>query len=1020
MPTQMTPQRWKRIDDLLQRTLELPTAQREAFLDQHCAGDDALRGEVLSLLDADRRDGELLDQALPLRSWAEASAIGRRVGAYKLTREIGRGGMGAVYLAERDDDQKFHQQAAVKLIKRGMDTDEIIERFRYERRILASLNHPNIARLLDGGTTEDGLPYFVMEYIEGEPLLGYCQRRNLPVAERLKLFLQVCQAVQHAHGNLVVHRDLKPSNILVNGEGAVKLLDFGIAKLLNAEEAGLSTLSGQRPMTPEYASPEQARGELITVASDVYALGVVLYELLAGARPYRFKDRTPAEISRVIREQEPERMPASLRGDLETITLTALRKEPANRYQSVGELADDVQRYLSGLPVRARGNGLGYRAGKFIRRHKTGVAMAAALVLLVMSSIFGLAAQASRIARERDKAVVAERLAAEQRLLAEQSRDAERRQRQLAEANLQRALSAETKANAETTRALSAESLANTEAARANAEAARARTEAATTKQVSEFLVGLFRVSNPGESRGKNVTAREIFDLGAARVGKELRDQPDVQVALMQTMGDVYYSLGLYPEAAKLLEAALQIRRARLGARHHDVAATLDSLGLVKNAQGDYAAAESLLIESLEIRRARFGAEHSEIAQSLSHLAWLHKEKGEPQIAETRYREALALRQRLVGPEHLDVATETHNLAVVLADNGKYDEAEPLFRQSLSAHRKLLGEDAPEVATDLHGLGLLHKLKGNLEESERLYREALALRQKIFGESHPDVAATLNNLAQLLREKGDSAAAEPLLRESLRLHRKLIGPEHANIATNLDNLASVLRARGKLDEAEPLLRESLEMRRKLFGSAHADVAVSLNNLASLLSTQGNPAGAEVAYREAVEIFRQRLGNEHPNVAFVMTNLASSIHEQKRYAEAEPLYREALQMRRKSLGDVHADVAFSLGELGSLMIETNRLQEAEATLREAVKIARQALPPGHWRIALAESALGECLTVLRLFAEAEPLLLESYATLKAKRGERDRSTQRTLRRIIMLYQAWGKPDKAAQYQELLPN
>ena len=1013
----MTPQHWNRINDLLQQALDLPTAERDAFLAQACSDNEALRGEVLSLLSADQEMSGFLAEPVFSRQTAESPAIGRRIGAYKITREIGRGGMGAVYLGERDDRQ-FDQRVAIKLIKRGMDTDEIIERFRHERRILASLNHPNIARLLDGGTTEDGLPYFVMEYIEGEPLPAYCQRKNLGVAERLKLFLQVCQAVQHAHNNLIVHRDLKPSNILVTGDDTVKLLDFGIAKLLNAGEAGLSTLSGQRPMTPEYASPEQVRGELINTASDVYALGVVLYELLTGERPYRFKDRTPVEIVRVVCEQEPERMRQPLRGDPEVITLTALRKEPARRYQSVERLAEDIRRHLAGLPVEARGNGFGYRGGKFIRRHKTGVAMASALALLIASSIFGLAAQAARIARERDKAVAAERFAAEQRDLAEQSRDAERRQRQLAETNLRRALDAETKATAETARALAAESQAQTEARRANQEAARARTEAATTKQVAEFLVGLFRVSDPGEARGNTITAREIFDRGAAKIGKDLRDQPEVQATLMHTMGNVYYSLGLYPDAARLLETALQIRRARLGLKHPEVAASLDSLGLVKHAQGDYRAAQPLLLEALEIRRAHFGPEHTEVAQSLSHLAWLHKEKGEAQAAETRYREALALRLRLLGPEHLDVATDTHNLAVALTENGKYDEAETLFSQALAAHRKLLGEDAPDVATDLHGLGFLHKQKGNLADAEQLYREALALRRKVFGPTHPDVAATLNNLAQLLREKGDPAAAEPLLRESLALHRKLVGPEHSSIATNLDNLASVLRARGELAEAESFLREALEMRRKLFGNTHADVAVSLNNLGALLFSRGDAPGAEAAYREAVSIFRQHLGDEHPNVAFVMTNLASAIHDQKRYAEAEPLYREALQMRRKSLGDNHADVAFSLGELGSLMIETNRLQEAEPLLREGVKIARQSLPPGHWRIALAESTLGECLTGLRRYEEAEPLLLESYATLKAKRGDRDRPTQRALRRVIVLYQTWGKPEKASEYQALL--
>lgn len=471
MPTQMTPQHWKRIDDLLQQTLELPTARREAFLDEHCAGDDTLRGEVLSLLNADRRDGELLDQPLPLRQLHDAPAVGRRIGAYKLTREIGRGGMGAVYLAERDDDQQFHQQVAIKLIKRGMDTDAVIERFRHERRILASLNHPNIARLLDGGTTDDGLPYFVMELIEGEPLPAYCRRKNLPIAERLKLFLQVCQAVQHAHNNLIVHRDLKPSNILVTGEGTVKLLDFGIAKLLNSDEAGVSTLSGQRPMTPEYASPEQLRGKTITTAGDVYSLGVVLYQLLTDEPPYRFDSHDAMEISRVLRERTltppslaRHRNPSvsrKLRGDLDNIVLTAMRTEPERRYQSPAQLAEEIERHLNGKPVNARAGTFRYRVGKFIQRNRAGVAAGVFVLLTLLTGIVLTtwqariakaaqlraetalaAAEAQRLRAEREQAVaVAERFRAESALAraeeqesrAERSQQTAQRQRARAE-----------------------------------------------------------------------------------------------------------------------------------------------------------------------------------------------------------------------------------------------------------------------------------------------------------------------------------------------------------------------------------------------------------------------------------------------------------------------------------------------------------------------------------------------------------------------------------------------------------
>jgi non-specific serine/threonine protein kinase/serine/threonine-protein kinase len=431
----METQRWKQIDHIMQQALDLAPQEREAFLVEACAGDEELRREIDALLTMDEEaSGFLSEPVLRRKADGGPQATGQRIGSYQIVRELGRGGMGAVYLAERAD-QQFAQRVAIKLIKRGMDTEEIVSRFRYERQILASLNHPNIARLLDGGATEAGLPYFVMEYVEGAPLIEYSDHRKLDTTGRLKLFLQVCAAIQHAHNNLVIHRDIKPSNILITGNGEVKLLDFGIAKLLNTEEAGLSSLLGRRPMTPEYASPEQARGQNLTTASDVYALGVVLYELLTGHRPYRLPSRAPEEVARVICEQEPEkpssvidrvleenspdgapqvaRTPESvsapregqpeklrrrLNGDLDNIILTALRKEPERRYQSPAQLAEDIERSLDGRVVTARSNTFGYRSGKFIRRNKAGVAASALVMTALLVGIGGATWQA-RVAR---------------------------------------------------------------------------------------------------------------------------------------------------------------------------------------------------------------------------------------------------------------------------------------------------------------------------------------------------------------------------------------------------------------------------------------------------------------------------------------------------------------------------------------------------------------------------------------------------------------------------------------------
>ncbi len=1016
----MTPERWQQIQELFHAALDQAPDDRAAFLEQACAGDRALRDEVESLLASGAEVGSFIEGAIQgvaesVTSDQAGQAAGRRIGPYKLIREIGRGGMGAVYLAERADDQ-YRKQVAVKLVKGGMGTDEILRRFRHERQILANLDHPNIARLLDGDTTEEGLPYFVMEHVAGKPIDQYCDARKLSIINRLKLFRNVCSAVHYAHQNLVVHRDLKPSNILVTVDGMPKLLDFGIAKMLHPEpDAGTLTATaiGQRPMTPDYASPEQVRGEPITTAADVYSLGVLLYELLTGHRPYHFKNRLPQEVERVISEVEPERpstavsrtdpisgsddpspititpqsigenrdeTPERLRrrlaGDLDNIVLMALRKEPQRRYASVEQFSEDIRRHLEGLPVIARKDTFGYRGGKFIKRHKVGAAMAVTIFTIVIGFGITMAVQSVRIARERDRAltaeqlaadkrteaeserdraIAAERLAAEQRSEAERARDAERQQRQLAEHLLGRAEKAEQQATAETF---------------------RAKTEAETARRVSEFLVGLFEVSDPGRSRGNTITAREILDKGAARITTELNNQPKVQATLMATIGRVYESLGLYDSAAPLHEQAFKIRRQALG------------------------------------------AEHPEVAKSLNDLAEVLRRKGDLKTAEARYREALAMQRKLLGQEHPDVAESLDNLAIVLDSKGDFKEAEPLFRFALAMRRELLGKEHAKVAESLNNLAELLRKKGDYATAEPLHREALTMRRKLLGKEHPDVAISLDNLAILLHSRGDLDAAEPLYRESLAIFRKVLGEEHPDLATNLSNLSVLLYAKGSYDSAEPLCREALAMRRKLLGEDHADVALSLNNLAVLLKAKGDYAGAEPLYREALSIHRKLKGEEHPNVAQAMHNLARLLHDKGDYAAAEPFYRQALELRRKRLPEGHPDIALSLIGLGQLLTDRAIPQSAGLLLHEALEIRRKTLPSGDWRIAEAGSVFGGCLVALQRYDQAEPLLLESYTILKAKRGERNRLTQETVKRLVALYEAWGKPEKVAQYRAVL--
>jgi serine/threonine protein kinase/tetratricopeptide (TPR) repeat protein len=817
----------------------------------------------------------------------ERPAVARRIGAYQILRELGHGGMGTVFLAARADDQ-YQKRVAIKVV-RGTDSAEVIRLFRRERQILAGLEHPNIARLLDGGTTEDGLPFFVLEYVEGEPIDRYCDAHALSTHERLRLFQGVCAAVQHAHRNLAVHRDLKPSNIMVTAEGTPKLLDFGIAKLVSPGASGEGSTATGLAMTPAYASPEQARGGLVTTATDVYSLGVILYELLTGHRPYRLKSYEPLEVLRAVSEEVPEKpstavrrteftvlpdgttgeataasvsrtregTPARLRrrlqGDLDTIVMMALRKEPDRRYGSVEAFSEDVRRYLEGLPVAARRGSVGYQAGKFVRRHMVGVSAAAALLLLVVSFGVAMAAQSRRTARERDKA---ERLAG--------------------------------------------------------------------------FMVDIFQVSDPSEARGNTVTAREVLDAGVEKISKQLEAEPETRATLLAAMGRVYRSLGLYERAKQLLTEALRLRRDVLRRQDPELAKSLHGVAVLLYDMGDYAGAESLYREALELQKKLLGPEHQEVASTLSALATVLYSTGDYAGAESLHRETLALRRKLLGDQHADVSESLTNLAAVLTAKGRYDEAEPLFRKALEIDQRLFGDNHPSVATDINNVAAILEEKGDHAAAEPLYREALAIRRKVLGNQHPAVATTLNNLAVLRAAIGDPRGAEPLYREALEIDRRTLGPEHPDVASDLASLGNLLRDDGNLAAAEPLLRQALAMRRKLLGEDHPDVGESLEALAALFSRKGDPVGAEPLFRQALAVRQRALGDEHPAVAASLLGLAEFLATTGRPTEAEALARKAVALARQPTVRL-PERARAEGILGLCLLKLHRLEEAEPLL-----------------------------------------------------------------------------------------
>jgi len=881
-----------------------------------------------------------------LRTPAKDSMIGEIVSEkYKLLEELGSGGMGVVYKAEQIKPVK--RSVALKIIKLGMDTKQVVARFETERQALAVMDHPNIAKVFDGGATETGRPYFVMELVRGIPITEYCDKHKLTTKERLKLFTHICQAIQHAHQKGVIHRDLKPSNVLIvvqEDKPVPKIIDFGIAKATehSLTERTLFTEQGQLIGTPEYMSPEQAEmsGLDVDTRTDIYSLGVMLYELLVGVLPFDQETLRSAgfgEIQRIIRETEPPKAstrlsslgdtqtsiaehrrtdPSSLhrqlKGDLDWILLKALEKDRTRRYETANGLALDIQRYISSEPVLARPPSAGYRMAKFAKRHKVGLG---AGLLVVAALVLGLALATTGLIRAKR-----------------------------------------------------AEAIAATERDRANQ-------EAVTAKQVSDFLMELFKVSDPSEALGNTITAREILDKGAENIEKELKDQPEIQATLMSTMGEVYQSLGLYEQATPLLENALSIRMGLYGDEHLDVCSSMNNLANLLTDKADYEGAEQLL------------------------------------------RKAIEIHQRLKGGQK-EYAIILNSLAGLLLEKRDLEAAEPLFREALEIQRKLLGEEDPDVADTLNNLAGVLNEKGNYPGAEALFREALELRRKLLGDNHPDVATTLNNLGMVLYKKGEYEEAEPLFKESLAVRRKIFGNEHRKVATGLNNLALLYAMKDDYEAVEPLWREALAISRKVLGNKHPLVAISLCNLGWLQREKGEYEEAEALYREALKIFREVFGNEHPEVATTLADLAFLFGEKGDYSEAEALFRDALAMHRRLLGDNHPRLANNLHNLADLLCKKDNYQEAEILFHESLEIYQKTLPEGHLKTIKSMRELGNCLANLKRFEEAEKLLLESYRLLESKSDKKDKDIIKALNHIIELYKSWGKTDKAAEYSAIL--
>ncbi|MDX1996442.1 MAG: serine/threonine-protein kinase [Thermoanaerobaculia bacterium] len=791
----MSAETWQRVRAEYEAGLEVSPETRAARLAAlREAGESELADEVGALWTAERAAGGFLERATVVEP---DPVVGTSIGPYRVLHRLGAGGMGAVYLAARADGE-FRRRVALKLLKPGMDSEEIQRRFRFERQILAALDHPNIARLLDGGTTAEGRPYFVLEAVFGEPLDQWGRAHLLP--ERLRLFATICRTVQFAHQNLVVHRDLKPSNILVTADGAPKLVDFGIAKLLNPELGGptlVATAPVQAPHTPDYASPEQLRGERVTTATDIYSLGLLLAELVTGERPRREAPGGPAGP-----------LPA---GDLGAIVAKALRPAPADRYPSAAALADDVERFLDGHPVRARKGTTTYRARLFVRRHKVGVAMAATALVALLTFGIAMAALATRLAAEREVAV---------------------RERQ------------------------------------------RAEDEKQLSDAVSRFLAELFQAADPhGDRQGvANPTVRDLLHVGAERARTELEDQPAVQARLLRIIGVSLLELGQHAEAEATLKEALVIARATFASDDIRLAAAQNNLAMFYDRTGQAAKAEPLYRESLEIRRRALGPDHLDVAASFNNLGVLYLGRGRYWDAVEALEESLRIRRLNANGPELGIAGGLGNLGAVLVELRRLPEAAASYREAL-AIVEAAGQQESLWYTDLTvNLGSVLVLEGRCSEALAPTEQALAIVRARAPRTVYE-AETLQALGRVRNCVGEGDAARKLHEEALVLQRRLFGTEHPKVATSLQNLAEAALATGDLLQAEHQARAALALRRRILPPDHPDQFDALAVLAGILARRGDLPAARQCLEEALLGRQRSLGEAHPKTTEAREALA---------------------------------------------------------------------------------------------------------------------------------------------------
>lgn len=839
--------RWKEVDAIFAKALEFPEAARHRFVSDTCGEDLELFRSVTSLL----ADAEALPETPTgpglnlLRGWVGERKVGEKpdvglrpgdvVERYRITGELGRGGVATVFEAERADEV-YTRKVALKVLRRGMDTEEVVRRFHDEREILSSLAHPNVASLLDGGTTADGRPFLVMQKVEGEPITSWADARDLDLTARLGLFLQVADAVAFAHRRLVVHRDIKPSNVLVNAQGRAILLDFGIARLVDPVEGrqGELTRAGSRLLTPEYASPEQARGEAVTTVSDVYQLGALLYLLLTGRRPF---PATGAGIDAVAGRGRP--VPPSeavdptvsvkrgaLKGDLDTILLKTMRPEAEERYGSAEALADDIRRYLEGRPIAARRPSVGYRVRKFVRRNPWFPAVAAGVVLAIAGYVGTLEVQSRRLELERNEA----------------------------------------------------------------------RLQAERAEQIKGFLVDLFRAADPYDApdpaRSRQITVVEALDLGAERARTELADRPFLRADLLSSIATVYDRMDLRDPALALLAEAMEVRSDTGEERSLEQLADLGRTASILARAGQLDSAEVLERKRLALARAD-PAGTPQVANALLGLGSIHQAAARREDSLADRIEAVRILRSLGAGGRGALADALSALADSYRLLDRLDEAEAAAREGVAIHRRLSGAQHPRtVLAEVH-LAQLQHARGRLDDAAELYRNAVPSLEASLGPLHFNTINSLNNLAIVLSDAGDVSGAEETHRQVLARRRRVPGGDTLAVAASLQNLAATVLLQDRLEEADSLAIEAAKLYGQRLRPGHPQTAFPLLTRTQIALKRGDGGGAEQLARQASAILEGVLPDEHFATATAHCRTGAALALQGRLADAAPLIRDGL-------------------------------------------------------------------------------------------------------------------------------